>query len=139
MSHSLKEHYFSRDFTERLADVVEEVYPAFERQRFIALVHDGERCHGAVVRCLRTGRLDTILARATVIATGGLILLSRDERALGAGFKYLVASQVVSILMLVGIIFAYHATGSLNLDSMEANAAPLLKGGALRWPPCYRD
>ena len=42
-----------------------------DRMEAIALVHDGERCHGAVVRCLRTGRLETILARATVIATGG--------------------------------------------------------------------
>ncbi|MCB1773526.1 MAG: NADH-quinone oxidoreductase subunit F [Gammaproteobacteria bacterium] len=67
----------------------------------------------------------------TVISTGGLILLSRDPRALAAGFKYLVASQVVSILMLVGIIFAYHATGSLNLDDMAAASAALLRGGAL--------
>lgn len=42
-----------------------------DRMEAIALVHDGERCHGAVVRCLRTGRLDTVLAGATVIATGG--------------------------------------------------------------------
>jgi len=42
-----------------------------DRMEAIALVHDGERCHGAVVRCLRTGRLETILAKATVIATGG--------------------------------------------------------------------
>ncbi|MEJ2323063.1 MAG: proton-conducting transporter membrane subunit [Gammaproteobacteria bacterium] len=67
----------------------------------------------------------------TVISTGGLILLSRDERALGAGFKYLVASQVVSILMLVGIIFVYHASGSLNIDSMAGVSGLLVKGGAL--------
>jgi fumarate reductase flavoprotein subunit len=42
-----------------------------DRMEAIALVHDGERCHGAVVRCLRTGKLDTILAKATVIASGG--------------------------------------------------------------------
>jgi fumarate reductase flavoprotein subunit len=42
-----------------------------DRMEAISLIHDGERCHGAVVRCLRTGRLDTILASATVIATGG--------------------------------------------------------------------
>jgi fumarate reductase flavoprotein subunit len=42
-----------------------------DRMEAISLIHDGERCHGAVVRCLRTGRLDTILAKATVIATGG--------------------------------------------------------------------
>ena len=42
-----------------------------DRMEAISLIHDGERCHGAVVRCLRTGRLDTIMAKATVIATGG--------------------------------------------------------------------
>lgn len=67
----------------------------------------------------------------TVISTGGLILLSRDRRALSAGFKYLVAAQVISILLLIGVIFAYHATGSLNLDHMAADAQLLLKGGAL--------
>jgi len=42
-----------------------------DRMEALALVHDGERCHGAIVRCLRTGRVEAILARATVIATGG--------------------------------------------------------------------
>ncbi len=42
-----------------------------DRMEAIALIHDGERCHGAVTRCLRTGRLGAVLARATVIATGG--------------------------------------------------------------------
>jgi 3-methyladenine DNA glycosylase AlkC len=42
MAHSLKDHYFSRDFTERLADAVQGVYPGFNGERFIGLVHDGE-------------------------------------------------------------------------------------------------
>jgi formate hydrogenlyase subunit 3/multisubunit Na+/H+ antiporter MnhD subunit len=53
-----------------------------------------------------------------VIATGGLVLLSDDERATAAGFKYLIVSQFVSVLLLIGIVFAYHATGTLNLDGM---------------------
>lgn len=67
----------------------------------------------------------------TVISTGGLILLSQDKRALGAGFKYLIASQLISILLLVGIIFAYHATGTLNIDGMASVSESLLKGGSL--------
>jgi len=63
-----------------------------------------------------------------VISTGGLVLLSDDERALAAGFKYLVVSQVISMLMLIGIIFTYHAGGSLNIDDIPA--APLAFGGA---------
>jgi formate hydrogenlyase subunit 3/multisubunit Na+/H+ antiporter MnhD subunit len=66
-----------------------------------------------------------------VISTSGLILLSRDPRALGAGFKFLVASQVISILLLVGVIFAYHATGSLNLDHMAGTRQLLYGTGAL--------
>ncbi len=53
-----------------------------------------------------------------VIATGGLVLLSEDHRAVAAGFKYMVVAQFISIFLLLGIIFAYHATGSLNLDDM---------------------
>lgn len=55
-----------------------------------------------------------------VIATGGLVLLSDDPRSPAAGFKYLVVSQVVSMLMLIGIVFVYHATGSLNIDDLIA-------------------
>jgi formate hydrogenlyase subunit 3/multisubunit Na+/H+ antiporter MnhD subunit len=63
-----------------------------------------------------------------VIATGGLVLLSDDERAVAAGFKYLVVSQIVSILLLVGIIFTYHAHGSLNIDDIAAT--PMIFSGA---------
>lgn len=42
-----------------------------DRMEALALIHDGDSCHGAVVRCLRTGRLAAFLATATVIATGG--------------------------------------------------------------------
>ncbi len=42
-----------------------------DRTEAVALVHDDRRCWGAVARCLRTGELATVLAKATVIATGG--------------------------------------------------------------------
>ncbi|MDP7011444.1 MAG: fumarate reductase flavoprotein subunit [Verrucomicrobiota bacterium] len=42
-----------------------------DRMEAISLIHDGTRCLGAVVRCLRTGVLKSYLAKATVIATGG--------------------------------------------------------------------
>jgi len=58
-----------------------------------------------------------------VIATGGLVLLSDDERAVAAGFKYLIVSQFISALLLIGIIFGYHATGTLNIDGMAAVGA----------------
>ena len=42
-----------------------------DRMEAISLIHDGETCSGAVVRCLRTGKLYAYLAKSTVIATGG--------------------------------------------------------------------
>jgi len=45
--------------------------PVHERMEAIALIHDGDRCHGAIVRNLITGELVAYLARATIIATGG--------------------------------------------------------------------
>lgn len=72
-----------------------------------------------------------VFMELVVISTGGLVLLSADRRALGAGLKYLIVSQLVSILMLVGMVFAYHATGTLNIDGMAAAQTDLFKGGAL--------
>jgi len=42
-----------------------------DRTEAVALIHDGENCLGAVVRCLRTGTHFAVIAKATVIATGG--------------------------------------------------------------------
>ena len=42
-----------------------------DRVEVVALIHEAGRCWGAVTRCLRTGQLGSIVARATVIATGG--------------------------------------------------------------------
>ncbi len=72
-----------------------------------------------------------VFAELMVIATGGLILLSQDHRALAAGFKYLIAAQLISLMLLLGIIFAYHATGTLNIDGMVAASPLLVKGGGL--------
>jgi fumarate reductase flavoprotein subunit len=42
-----------------------------DRSEAVALIHDESRCWGAVVRCLRSGQQQAILARATVVASGG--------------------------------------------------------------------
>jgi fumarate reductase flavoprotein subunit len=42
-----------------------------DRTEALALIHDGQRCYGAIVRDLRTGELRAYVARAIVIATGG--------------------------------------------------------------------
>lgn len=50
---------------------IAEQIPVHERKEAMALIHDGGRCHGAVVRDLISGELYAYLARATVMATGG--------------------------------------------------------------------
>jgi fumarate reductase flavoprotein subunit len=42
-----------------------------DRTEAVSLIHDGSRCLGAIVRCLRTGKFFAVMAKATVIATGG--------------------------------------------------------------------
>ena len=43
----------------------------YDRLEAVSLIHDSQRCYGAIVRDLRTGELHAYVARATVIATGG--------------------------------------------------------------------
>jgi len=50
---------------------VSENIAVHERMEAISLIHDGERCYGAVVRNLMTGELVTYIAKSTCIATGG--------------------------------------------------------------------
>jgi fumarate reductase flavoprotein subunit len=49
-----------------------------DRMEAISLIHDGQRCIGAVARCLKTGHLGVYLARATLIATGGYGRIYRE-------------------------------------------------------------
>jgi fumarate reductase flavoprotein subunit len=42
-----------------------------DRVEAVRLIHTDNRCRGAIVRCLRTGRHYAVCAKATVIATGG--------------------------------------------------------------------
>lgn len=80
--------------------------PVLERQEALALIHDGERCHGAVVRDLITGELTAYLAKATTIATGGY------------GRIYKVSTNAI-ICEGTGIALALE-TGVATLGNMEA-------------------
>jgi fumarate reductase flavoprotein subunit len=85
---------------------IAEQIPVHERKEAIALIHDGGRCHGAVVRCLITGELSAYVAKATVIATGG------------AGRLYRVTTNAV-ICEGIGTAIALE-TGIATLGNMEA-------------------
>ncbi|WP_037413652.1 fumarate reductase flavoprotein subunit [Shewanella xiamenensis] len=45
--------------------------PVHERVEALAIIHDGERCHGVIARCLISGELRAYVAKSTTIATGG--------------------------------------------------------------------
>jgi fumarate reductase flavoprotein subunit len=80
--------------------------PVHERTEALALIHDGGRCYGAVVRDLITGQLTAYVAKATAIATGG------------AGALYRVTTNAV-ICEGIGHAIALE-TGVATLGNMEA-------------------
>jgi fumarate reductase flavoprotein subunit len=85
---------------------IAEGIPVHERTEALALIHDGERCYGAIVRDLITGELTAYVARATAIATGG------------AGRVYRVTTNAV-ICEGIGAALALE-TGVVPLGNMEA-------------------
>jgi fumarate reductase flavoprotein subunit len=80
--------------------------PVHERTEALALIHDGGRCYGAVVRDLVTGALSAYVAKATAITTGG------------AGRLYRVTTNAV-ICEGIGHAIALE-TGQAALGNMEA-------------------
>ena len=80
--------------------------PVHERTEAVALIHDGGRCYGAVVRDLITGQLTAYVAKATAIATGG------------AGVLYRVTTNAV-ICEGIGHAIVLE-TGVATLGNMEA-------------------
>ena len=80
--------------------------PVHERMEALALIHDGGRCNGAIVRNLVSGELVAYVAKATVIASGG------------AGRLYRVTTNAV-ICEGIGAALALE-TGVAALGNMEA-------------------
>jgi fumarate reductase flavoprotein subunit len=85
---------------------IAESIPVHERMEAIALIHEGARCYGAVVRNLISGELSAYVAKATVIASGG------------AGRLYRVTTNAV-ICEGIGTAIALE-TGVAMLGNMEA-------------------
>ncbi len=71
-----------------------------------------------------------VFLEISAIATAGLILIERGNRAVGAGFKYIIATSIISSILLIGIIFAYFYTGTLNIDGLvQAHLSTTATGG----------
>ncbi|MCB0821235.1 MAG: hypothetical protein KDC09_00960 [Bacteroidales bacterium] len=70
-----------------------------------------------------------VFLEITSIATAGLVIIIQDSKSISAGFKFLMASSVISGILLIGIIFAYSYVGNLNIDFMTNLS--MVKGGAV--------
>lgn len=55
------------------------------------------------------------------ISTIAIITLKRTKESLSSGFKYMLASGIASILFLLGVVFIYFYSGSLNLEFININ------------------
>jgi fumarate reductase flavoprotein subunit len=94
--------------------------PVHERTEAIALIHDGGRCYGAVVRDLVTGELIAYVAKATAIAAGG------------AGRLYRVTTNAViseGIATAVALETGVVALG--NMEAVQFHPTPIFPSGIL--------
>ena len=108
--------------------VIAESIPVHERKEALALIHDGQRCHGAVVRDLITGELSAYLAKATVVATGGY------GRIWGVSTNALINEGMGAALAL--------ETGVARLGNMEAvqfHPTAIVPAGILVTEGCRGD
>lgn len=89
-----------------------------DRMEAISLIHDGTRCYGAVVRCLRTGKLFAYTAVSTLIATGGFGRLYKySTNAIineGTGQAIALSTGVVPLGNMEAVQF--HPTGIVPTD-----------------------
>ncbi len=107
---------------------IAEAIPVRERVEALALIHDGERCHGAVARDLVSGELAAYLARATVLATGGY------GRIYGVSTNALINEGMGAALAL--------ETGVARLGNMEAvqfHPTAIVPAGILVTEGCRGD
>ncbi len=69
-----------------------------------------------------------VFLEITAISMSGLILLDDHHQAHAAGFKYLLASSLISAFYLLGVVLIYYGTGSLYFDeiiNMKSSLTPM--------------
>ncbi len=107
---------------------IAESIPVHERTEALALIHDGKRCYGAVVRDLVTGALSAYVARATAMATGGAGRLYRNTT------NAVISEGIGSAIAL--------ETGHVALGNMEAvqfHPTTIFPAGILMTEGCRGD
>jgi len=90
----------------------------FDKKEAISLVHDGETCMGAVVRCLRTGELEVHLAKATAICTGGFgrIYKATTNAVICDGGGHILAHETGIVPIGNPESIQFHPTGIVPTD-----------------------
>ena len=118
--------------------------PVHERMEAIALITDGDRCCGAIVRNLMTGELLAYVAKATCIATGGFGRIYRvSTNAIineGMGAAIALETGVASLGNMEAVQF--HPTGIfpagiLVTEGCRGDGGLLLDGQEHRFMPDY--
>jgi len=102
--------------------------PVLERKEALALIHDGDTCHGAVVRDLVTGELTAHVAKATVIATGGY------------GRLYAITTNaVISEGMGAAIALETGKAPLCNMEAVQFHPTAIVPVGILTTEGCRGD
>ncbi len=123
---------------------IAESIPVHERMEAMALIHDGQRCQGAVVRNLITGELLAYTANATCIASGGFGRIYRlSTNAIineGMGAAIALETGVAQLGNMEAVQF--HPTGIfpagiLVTEGCRGDGGLLLDGDGHRFMPDY--
>lgn len=118
--------------------------PVHERMEAIALIHEGDRCCGAIVRNLITGKLLAYVAKATCIATGGFGRIYRvSTNAVineGMGAAIALETGIATLGNMEAVQF--HPTGIfpagiLVTEGCRGDGGLLLDGAGERFMPHY--
>jgi fumarate reductase flavoprotein subunit len=118
--------------------------PVHERMEALALIHEGGRCSGAIVRNLMNGEILAYVAKATCIATGGFGRIYRvSTNAVineGMGAAIALETGVASLGNMEAIQF--HPTGifpagTLVTEGCRGDGGLLLDAALHRFMPDY--
>lgn len=123
---------------------IAENIPVHERMEAVSLIHDGQRCSGAIVRNLMTGELLAYVAKATCIATGGFgrIYRATTNAVINEGMGAAIALEtgVASLGNMEAVQFhptAISPAGILVTEGCRGDGGLLLDADQHRFMPDY--
>ena len=123
---------------------IAEHIPVHERMEVLSLIHNGERCVGAVVRNLITGELVNYVAKSTCIATGGFGRIYKNStNALineGIGAAIALETGIATLGNMEAVQFhptAIFPAGILVTEGCRGDGGLLLDANLHRFMPDY--